>query len=49
MYNSRAGGRTNGLDGFVGRVGFHWFLPTPTSTTSLPQKKKKLSTTLKFK
>jgi hypothetical protein len=26
---SRAGGRTNGSAGFIGRVGFHGFLPTP--------------------
>ncbi len=29
MYDSRAGGQTIGSGGFVGRVGFHGFLPTP--------------------
>ena len=30
MTHGRAGGRTNGSDGFVRRVGFHGFLPTPS-------------------
>ena len=30
MTHGRAGGRTNGSDGFVGRVDFHGFLPNPS-------------------